>query len=56
MKSATGSSIAADPKAAGKEAAGKIKAGLSDIKVAFAYASVAYDLGQMLAGIGEELP
>ncbi|MDR1252611.1 MAG: FIST C-terminal domain-containing protein [Treponema sp.] len=56
MKGNTGSSSAADPKAAGKEAAGKVKAGLGDIKVAFAYASVAYDLEQLLAGIGEELP
>ncbi|MDR2757758.1 MAG: FIST C-terminal domain-containing protein [Spirochaetaceae bacterium] len=56
MKGNTGSSIAVDPKAAGKEAAGKVKAGLTDIKIAFAYASVAYDLGQMLAGISEELP
>jgi hypothetical protein len=56
MKSNTGSSVAADPKAAGKEAAGKVKAGLSGIKIAFAYAGVAYDLGQLLAGISEELP
>jgi hypothetical protein len=56
MKSGTGSSNAADPKAAGKEAAGKVKKGLSDIKLAFAYASVAYDLDQLLAGINEELP
>jgi hypothetical protein len=56
MKGSTGSSIAADPKAAGKEAAGKVKAGLGDIKVAFAYASVAYDLEQLLGGIGEALP
>ncbi|MDR0635781.1 MAG: FIST C-terminal domain-containing protein [Treponema sp.] len=56
MKSNTGSSVAVDPKAAGKEAAGKVKAGLDSIKIAFAYASVAYDLGQLLAGISEELP
>ena len=56
MKSNTGSSVAADPRAAGKEAAGKVKAGLGGIKIAFAYASVAYDLEQLLAGIGEELP
>jgi hypothetical protein len=46
----------ADPKAAGKEAAGKVKTGLTDIKIAFAYAGVSYDLKQMLAGINEELP
>ena len=56
MKGNTGSSIAADPKAAGKEAAEKAKNGLSDIKVAFAYSSVAYDQGQMLKGIAEGLP
>ncbi|MDR2477275.1 MAG: hypothetical protein LBD18_05785, partial [Treponema sp.] len=56
MKGTTGSSNAADPKAAGKEAAGKAKSGLTDIKLAFAYASVAYDLNQMLKGIAEELP
>jgi hypothetical protein len=56
MKGNTGSSIAADPKTAGREAAGKVKTGLGDIKIAFAYASVAYDLKQMLAGINEELP
>jgi len=52
----TGSSTNADSYAAGKEAAAKAKAGLSDVKVAFAYASVANDLGAMLKGIGEELP
>jgi hypothetical protein len=56
MKGNTGSSIAADPRAAGKEAAGKVKTGLADIKIAFAYASAACDLKQMLAGINEELP
>ena len=56
MKGNTGSSIAADPKAAGKEAAEKAKNGLSDIKVAFAYSSVAYDQGAMLKGIAEGLP
>ena len=56
MKGNTGSSVSADPKAAGKEAAEKAKSGLSNVKVAFAYASVAYDLGQMLQGIAEEMP
>jgi hypothetical protein len=56
MNSATGSSTAADAGAAGKEAAKKAKLGLSDIKLVFAYASVAYDLKKMLAGIAEELP
>jgi hypothetical protein len=56
MKANTGSSVSADPKAAGKEAAGKAKSGLSNVKVAFAYASVAYNLGEMLKGITEEMP
>jgi hypothetical protein len=56
MKGNTGSSVAADPKAAGKEAAEKAKAGLSDIKVAFAYSSVAYDQGEVLKGVTEGLP
>jgi len=56
MKGNTGSSVAADPRAAGKEAAEKAKSGLSDIKVAFAYSSVAYDQGAMLKGIAEGLP
>jgi hypothetical protein len=56
MKGNTGSSIAADSKAAGKEAAEKAKNGLADIKVAFAYSSVAYDQGEMLKGVAEGLP
>jgi hypothetical protein len=56
MKGNTGSSVSADPKAAGKEAAAKAKSGLSDVKVAFAYASVAYNLGEMLNGVSEEMP
>ncbi|MDR1895058.1 MAG: FIST C-terminal domain-containing protein [Spirochaetales bacterium] len=56
MKGNTGVSNAGDARAAGKEAAGKAKKGLSDIKIALAYASVAYDLGQLVSGIEEELP
>ncbi|MDR2588254.1 MAG: FIST C-terminal domain-containing protein [Spirochaetales bacterium] len=56
MKGNTGSSNAADPRTAGKEAAEKAKKGLSNIKLAFAYASVAYDLEEMLKGIEEGLP
>ncbi len=52
----TGSSTNASSFTAGKEAAVKAKVGLSNVKVAFAYASVAYDLDQMLKGISEELP
>ena len=56
MKGNTGSSIAADPRTAGKEAAEKAKNTLADIKVAFAYSSVAYDQNEMLKGIAEGLP
>ncbi|MDR1931644.1 MAG: hypothetical protein LBQ57_02360, partial [Spirochaetales bacterium] len=56
VKGGSGSSNAADARTAGKEAAGKAKSGLSDVKIAFAYASVAYDLEKLLEGIGEELP
>lgn len=56
LEANTGSSTKAYPYAAGKEAAAKAKEGLSGVKVAFAYASVAYDLSQMLKGIHEELP
>jgi len=56
MKGITGSSNAADPKAAGKEAAQKVKNSLVDVKLAFTYASVDYDLNKMLEGIGEALP
>lgn len=52
----TGSSTNVDPRAAGREAAAKAKAGLASMKVAFAYASVDYDLEEMLRGISEELP
>jgi hypothetical protein len=44
MKGNTGSSVSADPKAAGKA-----KNGLPNVKVAFAYASVAYDLAAILS-------
>jgi hypothetical protein len=56
MKGSTGSSSAESAQAAGKEAAAKAKKGLSDIKLAFVYASVAYDLNQLLSGVHEELP
>jgi hypothetical protein len=56
MKSGIGSSTAENPQAAGKEAAGKAKKGLSGVKLAFVYASVAYDMDKLLAGIAEELP
>ncbi|NPV57132.1 MAG: hypothetical protein HPY76_10745 [Anaerolineae bacterium] len=52
----TGSSTNANSYAAGKEAAAKAKAGLSNVKLAFAYASVENDLGQVLDGIKSEMP
>jgi hypothetical protein len=56
LKANTGSSTNTDAKKAGKEAAAQSKAGLDKVKLAFAYASVQYDLGEMLKGISEELP
>jgi len=56
MKANVGHSVAADAKTAGAEAAAMAKAGLADIKLAFVYSSVAYDLKAMLEGIREELP
>jgi hypothetical protein len=52
----TGSSILDDAFEAGKQAASKAKEGLSDIKMAFVYSSVAYASGDLLAGIKQELP
>ena len=56
LKGNTGSSTNSNPKAAGMEAAKQAKAGLDNVKMAYAYASCAYDLDAMLAGIAEELP
>lgn len=56
LKANTGSSTNVNAYAAGKEAAAKGKAGLSKIEVAFVYASVDYDLTQVIKGIAEELP
>ncbi|MDL2264310.1 FIST C-terminal domain-containing protein [Synergistaceae bacterium OttesenSCG-928-I11] len=56
MKSRVGSSVKADARAAGIEAASRAKEGLSDIKLALVYASVAYDLPAMLDGVKSELP
>ena len=52
----TGSSTNTNSYLAGQEAAASAKEGLSEIKLAFAYASVANDLDQMLKGIAEQLP
>lgn len=56
LKSNVGHSTAADARLAGKQAAGDAKAGLAEVKVAFAYASAAYEADHLLAGIAEELP
>jgi hypothetical protein len=56
MKAQTGSSILTDATEAGKEAAQKIKAKLSDAKVAFVYAGVTHDLPTLLGSIAQELP
>ena len=56
LKANTGSSIKANAKEAGMEAAKKAKEGLHAVKMAYAYASCDYDLDAMLAGIAEEMP
>ena len=56
LKGNTGSSTNSNPKAAGAEAAKKAKAGLDSVNMAYVYASCAYDLDAMLAGIAEEMP
>ncbi len=56
LKGNTGSSTNSSPRAAGAEAAKKAKTGLDSVNMAYVYASCAYDLDAMLAGIAEELP
>ena len=56
LKGNTGSSANSNAKLAGAEAAGKAKAGLDNVKMAYVYASCAYDLDEMLAGIADEMP
>ena len=56
MKGQVGTSIASDPFVAGQEAAGRVIAGMRDIKVAFVYSGVQYDQKALLAGITEVLP
>ncbi len=56
LKSNTGSSTNANARAAGKEAAVQATRGLDKVKLVFAYASVDYDLDELLKGITEELP
>lgn len=56
LKGNTGSSTNSNPKVAGAEAAKKAKEGLAAVNMAYVYASCAYDLDAMLAGIAEEMP
>ena len=56
MKAQTGSSITADPIAAGREAAQQAAAGLTEVKIAFVYSGVQYDQKALLAGVSHELP
>ena len=56
MKSFVGTSQAASAAEAGKEAAGKIAAGLKDAKFAWAFGSCDYDSKELLAAIAKELP
>lgn len=56
FKANTGSSINANSKTAGAEAASKAKQGLDSVSMAYVYASCDYDLDALLAGIAEELP
>lgn len=56
MKANIGHSIASDVRAAGKQAAAMAAEGLEDIKLAFVYASIAYDINELIAGVKEQLP
>ena len=54
FKSYIGTSTNPDPRSAGKEAAAAVKA--ADLKAAFVYVSCDYNVPEVLAAIGEELP
>jgi len=56
LKANVGSSTLANAADAGKKAAAAAKVGLGDIKVAFVYASCAYDMESMISGVASELP
>ncbi|MDR2105950.1 MAG: hypothetical protein LBP24_00905, partial [Coriobacteriales bacterium] len=56
MKAQTGASTSPDPILAGKEAAQKAAAGLTDIRLAFVYSGVQYDQEALLDSIAAELP
>lgn len=55
-QSKVGSSTLPDSRQAGKEAAMRATAGMSDVKLLFVYSSVAYNLKEMLFGIEESAP
>ncbi|MDO5574527.1 MAG: FIST N-terminal domain-containing protein [bacterium] len=55
LKANVGSSTNECPKTAGSEAARAAKMGLADVKMAFVYASCAYEIAQVIAGVKEEL-
>ena len=56
MKANVGHSVVADARTAGAAAAATAKVGLADVKLAFVYSSVAYDIEALLAGVSAELP
>lgn len=56
MKANVGSSTLPDARNAGAQAARAASAGLDNLRLAFVYGSVAYDLDAMLAGVQAELP
>lgn len=56
LKVKTGTSVNADAKAAGIEAAAQVKENLTDMKMAFVYSGVQYDQKELLAGIASQLP
>jgi hypothetical protein len=56
LKATTGFSINSDSKSAGAEAARRVRRGLNNIKIVFAYFSNSHDLTALLAGLKSELP
>ena len=56
FKANIGSSVNCSPKEAGREAAAVAKQGLTEVKVAFLYASCSYDMKEVINGVKEELP
>ena len=56
FKANVGSSVAADARTAGKEAAAAAQKGLDQVKFAFVYGSCAYNVNEMTAGVKDALP